>query len=84
VRIFFSFCYSSTANLGIRRLAAEYGLQPVFKETFHSLFELFSQHPDYSAMLSRMGVVNEANESELTEEQWEIADVYVAFAFVKQ
>lgn len=34
-------------------------------------------------MLTRMGVVNEEGESELTQEQWEACSLYVAFAFVK-
>jgi len=34
-------------------------------------------------MLLRMGVVNESGESELTEEQWDAANLYLAFCFIK-
>lgn len=64
-------------------LALEYGLKAVYHASFHELFEENRENDEFAALLQRMRVVNAEGESELTEEQWEAANIYVAFAFEK-
>ncbi|KAF9264872.1 guanine-N(7)-methyltransferase [Marasmius fiardii PR-910] len=66
------------------QLASEYGLQPTYKEEFHQVFDENQEHRDFGPLLTRMGVVDANGESAMDEDQWEAANIYVAFAFKKQ
>ncbi|KAK9894490.1 guanine-N(7)-methyltransferase [Cystobasidium minutum MCA 4210] len=64
-------------------LAAEYSLKLLYHGTFHELFSAERETPEFEQLLVRMKVVSPDGESELTEDQWEAANIYVAFAFIK-
>ncbi|KAJ8078566.1 mRNA cap guanine-N7 methyltransferase [Marasmius tenuissimus] len=66
------------------QLAAEYGLVTTYKEEFHQVFADHQEHRDFGPLLTRMGVVDQNGESSMDEDQWEAANIYVAFAFQKQ
>ncbi|KAI7854631.1 guanine-N(7)-methyltransferase domain-containing protein [Circinella umbellata] len=64
------------------RMAKSYGLKLIFKQDFHELYKAASQEKDFGWLLERIGVVG-GNNSEMSEEEWEAARVYLAFAFEK-
>ncbi|KAL1755332.1 mRNA capping enzyme-domain-containing protein [Schizophyllum commune] len=64
------------------KLAAEYGLLPIYKEPFGEVFQE-SEKKEFKQLLIRMKVMNEEGESNMTEDQWDAANVYIAFAFKK-
>ncbi|KZT09419.1 uncharacterized protein LAESUDRAFT_722386 [Laetiporus sulphureus 93-53] len=66
------------------KLAAEYGLRCVYKKEFHQVFEEHHTHPEFGPLLERMKVVDADGESQMDEDQWEAANIYVAFAFEKR
>ncbi|KAL7283075.1 hypothetical protein ACG7TL_002499 [Trametes sanguinea] len=66
------------------QLAAEYGLYPVYKKEFHDIFEEHHEHGEFGPLLQRMHVVDADGESQMDEDQWEAANVYIGFAFEKQ
>jgi hypothetical protein len=55
------------------RLAAEYGLYPVYKKEFHEVFEEFQEHAEFKPLLQRMNVIDANGETEMDEGQWEAA-----------
>ncbi|KAH9932160.1 guanine-N(7)-methyltransferase [Amylocystis lapponica] len=55
------------------RMAAEYGLHPVYKKEFHEVFEEHHEHPEFGPLLVRMKVVDANEESQMDEDQWEAA-----------
>ncbi|THH09356.1 hypothetical protein EW145_g2067 [Phellinidium pouzarii] len=65
------------------QLASEYHLRLLYKEEFHDVYAEHCEHPEFGPLLQRMKVVNSSGESQMNEDQWEAANVYVAFAFEK-
>jgi len=65
-------------------MAAEYNLYPVYKEEFHQVFEEHQEHPEFGPLMVRMKVVDANGESSMDEDQWEAANIYIAFAFEKR
>ncbi|KAI0648227.1 mRNA capping enzyme-domain-containing protein [Trametes meyenii] len=65
-------------------LAAEYGLHPIYKKEFHEVFEEFSEHEEFAPLLQRMRVVDSNGESQMDEDQWEAANIYIGFALEKR
>ncbi|KIJ32457.1 hypothetical protein M422DRAFT_213808, partial [Sphaerobolus stellatus SS14] len=65
-------------------LAKEYGLNIIYKREFGEVFADEREHPEYGPLLRRMKVVNADGVSDVDEEQWEAANIYVAFAFRKR
>ncbi|KAF8491945.1 mRNA capping enzyme-domain-containing protein [Gautieria morchelliformis] len=65
-------------------LAREHGLHLLYKEEFHNIFEAERSHPDYKRLLQRMYVVSASGESQMDEDQWDAANIYLAFAFEKR
>ncbi|KAF8061515.1 mRNA capping enzyme-domain-containing protein [Lyophyllum atratum] len=65
-------------------LAAEYDLYPVYKEEFHQVFEEHQEHPEFGQLMVRMKVVDANGESSMDEDQWEAANIYIAFALEKR
>ncbi|KAJ3295192.1 mRNA cap guanine-N7 methyltransferase [Borealophlyctis nickersoniae] len=63
-------------------LAAEYGLELLFKEPFHEFYEKAAKVEANRALLRRMNVVHP--ESALSNDEWEVAGLYIAFAFRKK
>ncbi|KAI5826034.1 hypothetical protein K523DRAFT_312160 [Schizophyllum commune Tattone D] len=63
------------------KLAEEYGLLPIYKEPFGEVFQ--ESEKEFRQLLIRMKVMNEEGESNMTEDQWDAANVYIAFAFEK-
>lgn len=55
------------------RLAAEYGLHPIYKKEFHEVFEEFQEHSEFKPLLQRMNVIDANGETEMDEGQWEAA-----------
>ncbi|KAI1788464.1 mRNA capping enzyme-domain-containing protein [Ganoderma leucocontextum] len=66
------------------QLASEYGLHPVYKKEFHQVFEEFHEQPEFAPLLQRMRVVDSNGESQMDEDQWEAANIYIGFAFEKR
>jgi len=65
-------------------MAAEYDLYPVYKEEFHHVFAEHQEHAEFGALMVRMKVVDANGESSMDEDQWEAANIYIAFAFEKR
>ncbi|KAJ6546481.1 mRNA capping enzyme-domain-containing protein, partial [Mycena vulgaris] len=66
------------------QMAADYGLHPVYKEEFHDVFSENREHPEFGPLMVRMKVVDANGESAMDEDQWEAANIYIAFAFEKR
>lgn len=66
------------------RLAGEYGLRPVYKREFHQVFQEHKEHPEFGPLMVRMKVMDSNGESHMDEDQWEAANIYIAFAFEKR
>ncbi|TFK42896.1 mRNA capping enzyme-domain-containing protein [Crucibulum laeve] len=66
------------------QMAAEYKLYPIYKEEFHQVFEEHQEHPEFGPLMVRMKVVDANGESAMDEDQWEAANIYIAFAFEKR
>lgn len=75
-------------------LAAEYGLEVVYRKTFNDVLQEEQGSRDFGPLLGKMGVINEHGESAMDSDQWEAAsefticalltlDLYMAFAFEK-
>ncbi|EJD05943.1 mRNA-methyltransferase [Fomitiporia mediterranea MF3/22] len=65
------------------QMASEYHLQLIYKSEFHDVYAEHFEHPEYGQLLQRMKVVDSRGESQMDEDQWEAANVYIAFAFEK-
>jgi mRNA (guanine-N7-)-methyltransferase len=65
------------------QLADKYKLRPLYKKEFHDVFQEFHEHPDFRPLLQKMKVVDENGETEMNDDQWEAANIYVAFAMEK-
>ncbi|KAF9437810.1 mRNA cap guanine-N7 methyltransferase [Entomortierella beljakovae] len=63
-------------------LAAEYGLELVYNKKFHQVYEEASQEHDFNQLLYRMNVISE--DGNLSADEWEAANIYLAFAFKKK
>ncbi|KAH9930908.1 mRNA capping enzyme-domain-containing protein [Fomitopsis serialis] len=66
------------------QMAAEYGLGVIYRREFHEVFEEHHEHPEFAPLLERMHVVDKDGESKMDEDQWEAANIYIAFAFEKR
>ncbi|KAI0086653.1 mRNA capping enzyme-domain-containing protein [Irpex rosettiformis] len=66
------------------KLADEYGLVPVYVKEFHEVFADNEDHSEFGPLLQNMRVVDSNGESQMDEDQWEAANIYVAFAFEKR
>ncbi|KAJ7738465.1 mRNA capping enzyme-domain-containing protein [Mycena maculata] len=66
------------------QMAADYGLHPVYKEEFHDVFSEHREHPEFGPLMVHMNVVDADGESAMDEDQWEAANIYIAFAFEKR
>ncbi|WVF66975.1 hypothetical protein IAT40_001718 [Kwoniella sp. CBS 6097] len=64
-------------------LALEYGLKLLYKKPFHDILQEEKETRDFGPLLGKMGVVNGQGESAMDEDQWEAANIYMAFAFEK-
>ncbi|KAF8580667.1 guanine-N(7)-methyltransferase [Ramaria rubella] len=67
-----------------QELAREYGLHQLYREEFHDIFAAEREHRDYGPLLQRMKVVSASGESQMDEDQWDAANIYLAFAFEKR
>ncbi|KAJ3891371.1 mRNA capping enzyme-domain-containing protein [Lentinula edodes] len=65
-------------------MAAEYDLQLLYKEEFHDVFSEHRDHPEFGPLMVRMRVMDVNGESSMDEDQWEAANIYIAFAFTKR
>ncbi|KAF8985614.1 mRNA capping enzyme-domain-containing protein [Cyathus striatus] len=65
-------------------MAAQYNLYPTYKKEFHQIFEEHREHPEFGPLMVRMKVVDANGESAIDEDQWEAANIYIAFAFEKR
>jgi len=57
----------------IKRLAAEYGLQLVYKKAFNEILSEEQSSRDFGPLLAKMGVLNAEGASNMDEAQWEAA-----------
>jgi len=65
-------------------MAKGYGLHLKYKEEFHGMFEEHQDDPEFGPLMVRMNVVDSNGESSMDEDQWEAANIYIAFAFEKR
>jgi mRNA (guanine-N7-)-methyltransferase len=66
------------------QLAEKYDLYPLYRKEFHDVFEEFHEHSEFRPLLQRMNVVDANGETEMDEDQWEAANIYIAFAMEKR
>jgi len=66
------------------QLALEHNLHLIERKEFHEIFMDERDHRDYGALLKKMKVVNDEGESQMDEDQWEAANLYIGFAFEKR
>ncbi|KAI9305456.1 guanine-N(7)-methyltransferase domain-containing protein [Cunninghamella echinulata] len=64
-------------------LANEYGLELVLKQNFHPFYQQAKNSKDGGKLLQRIGVVG-GHLPEMSNEEWEAAGIYLAFAFRKK
>ncbi|KAI9483348.1 MAG: mRNA capping enzyme-domain-containing protein [Benjaminiella poitrasii] len=64
------------------KLAGEYGLRLLFKENFHNFYVSALKNPNHAKLLQRIGVIG-GRSREMSNEEWEAAGIYLAFAFEK-
>ncbi|KZV92849.1 guanine-N(7)-methyltransferase [Exidia glandulosa HHB12029] len=64
-------------------MASQHGLRLQYREEFHDVFEAERDDAEFGPLLERMNVVDKQGESHMDEDQWEAANIYIAFAFVK-
>ncbi len=64
-----------TPKLFESRLASEYGLRPIYREEFHSVFTQNQDHPQFKQLLVRMKVVDAQGVSAMDDAQWEAASM---------
>ncbi|EIW68861.1 hypothetical protein TREMEDRAFT_71716 [Tremella mesenterica DSM 1558] len=64
-------------------LAAEYRLRLIYKKPFHSVLEEEQSSRDFGPLLGKMGVLDHNGHSAMDADQWEAANLYLAFAFEK-
>jgi mRNA (guanine-N7-)-methyltransferase len=65
-------------------IAADYHLHPIYKAEFHDVFSEHQDHPEFGPLMVRMRVVDASGESSMDEDQWDAANIYIAFAFEKR
>ncbi|KAI7828789.1 guanine-N(7)-methyltransferase domain-containing protein [Gamsiella multidivaricata] len=65
-----------------QKLAEEYGLELIYNKKFHQVYEEASQELDFNQLLYRMNVISE--DGHLSADEWEAANIYLAFAFKKK
>lgn len=63
-------------------VAEDYGLYPIYKEEFHSIYEQEAKEPEYAGLLKTMKVVDQNGESAMDEEQWEAASMLSFFVIL--
>ncbi|KAF9972222.1 mRNA cap guanine-N7 methyltransferase [Actinomortierella ambigua] len=63
-------------------LAEEYGLELVYNKKFHQVYEEASKEPELKDLLYRMNVIQDR--AHLSEDEWEAANIYLAFVFRKK
>ncbi|KAI9202760.1 putative mRNA cap guanine-N7 methyltransferase [Polychytrium aggregatum] len=63
-------------------IAREYGLELVYNKEFLNFYEEKHKESEPRHLLDRMKVVN--SEGTMAEDEWRVADLYLAFAFVKR
>ncbi|ORX33622.1 mRNA capping enzyme-domain-containing protein [Kockovaella imperatae] len=65
-------------------LASEYRLKLIYKKSFHEILQEEKDSRDFGPLLGKMGVINpEDGSSQMDGDQWEAANLYMAFAFEK-
>ncbi|KAF8626061.1 hypothetical protein AX15_005097 [Amanita polypyramis BW_CC] len=65
------------------QMAAEYKLHLLYRQEFHRVFEEHQDHAEFGPLMVRMRVVDSDGASAMDEDQWEAANIYIAFAFEK-
>lgn len=65
-------------------LAKEYKLHLLYKSEFHEVFREHQEIPEFEQLMQRMKVVDKDGSSSMDEDQWEAANIYIAFAFEKR
>lgn len=65
-------------------LAQEYDLNLIYREEFHDVFNNHNNHPEFGPLMVQMRVMDSNRESAMDEDQWEAANLYIAFAFEKR
>ncbi|KAF8298358.1 hypothetical protein DL93DRAFT_2189849 [Clavulina sp. PMI_390] len=57
-------------------LAAEYGLELIYKEDFHTIYEREQKPTEFRQLLTLMKVVDSRSERALDQDQWDAASMY--------
>ncbi|KAF8352358.1 mRNA capping enzyme-domain-containing protein [Amanita rubescens] len=66
------------------QMASEYKLHLVYRQEFHNVYEEHQKDPELGPLMVRMKVVDSEGASSMNEDQWEAANIYIAFAFEKR
>ncbi|CAE6515549.1 unnamed protein product [Rhizoctonia solani] len=64
-------------------LSLEYGLKLIHRSPFHDIFHQERRDSEFGPLLKTMKVVNYSEKTEMSEDQWDAANIYIAFAFEK-
>ncbi|KAK4687258.1 mRNA (guanine-N7-)-methyltransferase, partial [Tremellales sp. Uapishka_1] len=64
-------------------LALEYKMRLIYKKSFNEVLQEEQGSRDFGPLLGRMGVVDQNGQSAMDADQWEAANLYMAFAFEK-
>jgi len=67
-----------------QKLALQYGLHLLYKEEFQEIYNQEHGHPEYGPLLEKMKVIDADGASQMDEDQWEAANIYIGFAFEKR
>ena len=64
-------------------LAATYGLESLYKEDFHTIYEKEQEPVEFKQLLTTMKVVDSRGESALDQDQWDAASTFYLAPFFK-
>lgn len=64
------------------RMAAQYGLHPVYKKEFHEVFEENKEREDFKSLMVRMNVCDASGASSMEDDEWEAVSKFF-FPFVR-
>ncbi|XP_024361759.1 mRNA cap guanine-N(7) methyltransferase 1 isoform X2 [Physcomitrium patens] len=67
-----------------KSLAAEYGLELVFKSNFHSFVKQYCQQKDFADLMRKLGALGDSAAGDaITDDEWDAAYIYLVFVFRK-
>ncbi|CAM8906286.1 unnamed protein product [Rhodiola kirilowii] len=69
-----------------KKMAEEYGLELVLVKNFHEFVHDFMKKPEFVELMRRLGALGDgsAEQSTLSPDEWEVANLYLAFVLRKR